>query len=167
MPGEQHGYSILHQQRLEVLLDGGIVCMPAACRPARFVDHHDLPFLGAGCQVCLDPVILRGPSRVRSICVHHDHVHGAVVERPVQAARLERLGPVPLPERGCAFVVAADADIGDIGVLFPQAGIGVANHSPVQAVSLSALTQSPTFRLSVWKAGSAAKSESTWPASPL
>ena len=86
VPADRHGDPVLLEQGLQVLLDGGAVGMAAARRPTRFMEDDELPGLGGGCQVGFDPVVLGRTRGVGGVLVDHGHVHGAVVEGPIQPA---------------------------------------------------------------------------------
>jgi len=84
--------------------------------------------------------------------LQHHKMDRAIVKRPVQSARLERLGPILFPESGRAFVIASYAYVGDVGILCAQVGItgGKTIHWD-QALELSRADPVATLTFSVWK----------------
>jgi hypothetical protein len=121
---EDDGDAVLDEERLEVVLDGGVVGMAAAGGPAGLMQDDELPGLGGGGQVGLEPVVLGGAGGIGGVLVEHGDVHRAVIEGPVEAAGLEGFGPVAFPIGGATLMIAADADVGEIGVLGAQVGVG-------------------------------------------
>ncbi len=144
---EDDGYSVLDEERLQVILDGGVVAMAAAGRPAGLVQDDQFPGLGGSRQIGLEPVVLSRAGRVRSVLVEHGDVHGAIIEGPVQAAGLEGLGPVAFPKRGAAFMVAAHADVGEVGILF--AYIRIAGSEPLAGPGAFAIAADPVTDVEV------------------